>query len=194
MHMRSNRPRRHGVDPWFRRRPQWAVAIAGALFAGVFAARLLIGDLAGVEAYLYVFPVALLAVAFGRWAGTAAGVVATALASMSIGPSAVDHAPTTWAARAVAVVLVGLVLGDASDRLVVAQRLRIDAAMAAERHRQGVVINDGLVQGVAAAKWLLEAGRDTAALETLDETLRVGQRLVSDLIRDAGGRMTTTWR
>ena len=192
MRMRLHLLASPSADPWFRRRPRWAVAGAGALFAGVFAARLLIGDLDGAAADLYVFPVALLAVGFGHRAGVAAGVVAMALMIVPVGQAVVDDSPLAWAARAVSIVLVGFVLGDASDRLVVAQQLRLDAAMSAERHREAVEINDGLVQGMAAAKWLLEAGRDRAALETLDETVRVGHRLVSSLIRDAGAHEVTT--
>jgi hypothetical protein len=86
----------------------------------------------------------------------------------------------------VAVLLVAAVLGDASDRLSASHRIRLDLAVAAERHREAIEVNDGLVQGMAAAKWLLEAGRTSAALDTLDQTLLAGQQLVSKLIRDAG--------
>jgi hypothetical protein len=48
-----------------------------------------------------------------------------------------------------------------------------------------VEINDSLVQGMAAAKWSLEAGRVDNGLAALEETLDQGQRLVSQLIRDA---------
>jgi hypothetical protein len=151
----------------------------------VFAASLLNGDPAGAVVDLYVLPVALVAVAFGRRTGIAAGLLGAGLIAVSPGPAGMGHSVLGSIVRAVAVVLVAAVLGDASDRLWAAHRLRTDIAIAAERHREAIEVNDGLVQGMAAAKWLLESGRRSEALATLDETLLVGQRLVSKLIRDA---------
>jgi hypothetical protein len=165
------------------------VGVAGVLFAGVFSARLLAGDPTGAVTDLYAFPVALIAIAFGGWAGIGTGLLAAALVSVQLGESGIDHSPLGLAARAVAVVLIGFVVGDASDRLAAAQRMRSAVSLATERHREAIEINDGLVQGVAAAKWLLEAGRDAAALEALNETLSTGERLVSKLIREASAGM-----
>ena len=187
--LRPHLPRPRGLEPWFRRRPRWAVAVGGALFAGVFVTRLLAGDPSGAVTDLYAFPVALLAFAFGAPAGVGAGVLAAALVSVQLGETGVDHSPLGLAARAVAIVLIGLVVGDASDRSAAAQQLRSDVALATERHREAIEINDGLVQGVAAAKWLLEAGRDSAALDALNETMSTGERLVSKLIREASAGM-----
>jgi signal transduction histidine kinase len=168
-----------------------AVAVAGALFAIVFATRLLASDRTDAVADLYAFPVALIAFAFGRPAGVGAGLLAVALVSAQLEETGVDHSPLGLAARAVAIVLIGLVVGDASDRLSAAQRLRASVALATERHREAIEINDGLVQGLAAAKWLLEAGRDRAALDAINETLSTGERLVSKLIREAGAGLQT---
>jgi hypothetical protein len=41
------------------------------------------------------------------------------------------------------------------------------------------------VQGMAVAKWSLEAGQVEAGLKALNETIDVGHRLVSELIRRA---------
>jgi hypothetical protein len=68
-------------EPWFRRRPAWTIAVAGGLFAAVFVLRLLEGDAADAYTMLYALPVALLATAFGRTVGTAAGALAVALGS-----------------------------------------------------------------------------------------------------------------
>jgi thiamine transporter ThiT len=53
--------------------------LAGALFVGVFVLRM-VGDAAGTGVgFLYVLPIVMLAVEFGRRAGLTAGVVALAL-------------------------------------------------------------------------------------------------------------------
>ena len=52
-------------------------------------------------------------------------------------------------------------------------------------HRQAVEINDSLLQGMAAAKWALEAGRADVGLERLSDAIVSGQQLVSGLIRDS---------
>lgn len=65
--------------PWFRDRARWAIAAAVALFVAVFAMRLLIGDSEDAVGLLYALPVALVAVAFGRAAGIAAGLLAVVL-------------------------------------------------------------------------------------------------------------------
>jgi signal transduction histidine kinase len=184
---------RHPRDPWFRRRPRWAIAVAAALFAGVFALRLWVGDPIGAAADLYAFPVALVAFAFGRSAGVGAGVWGAALMAVPLGQAGVDHSLLGWSARVLAIVLIGLVVGDASDRLAAAQRLRLDVVLATERHREAIEINDGLVQGMAATKWLLEAGRDGAALDVLNEALSTGEQMVSKLIREAGAG-NASWR
>jgi hypothetical protein len=52
------------------------------------------------------------------------------------------------------------------------------------RHRKAVEIKDSLVQGMAAAKWSIEAVRMETGLEMLTESLDRGHRLVSQLIRE----------
>jgi hypothetical protein len=63
--------------------------------------------------------------------------------------------------------------------------VRRERELALVRHRQAVEINDTLIQGMAAAKWALEVGQLESAAATLDQTIRLGQQLVSGLIRDA---------
>ncbi len=53
-------------------------------------------------------------------------------------------------------------------------------------HRLAVEINDSLIQCMAAAKWAIEAGQVERGQVTLDETIRLGQQLVSALIKDSG--------
>ena len=177
--------RRRGLDPWFRRRPRSAAVVAASLFAGIVVARLAGVPPASSLADLGVFPVALAALAFGRTAGVASGVVGAALTSAP--PAATGHTDSLlgWLLHALSIVVIGGLLGDASDRLAAAQRLRSEIFLSAQRHREAIEINDGLVQGMAATKWLLESGREAAALDALSETLENGEQLVSKLIRDA---------
>lgn len=69
-----------------------------------------------------------------------------------------------------------------------AERRELEAA--ALLHREAIEVNDSLVQGMAAAKWSLEAGSVDAGLRVLDDTIARGHDLVSGLIRraDMGGR------
>jgi hypothetical protein len=52
-----------------------------------------------------------------------------------------------------------------------------------ERH--AVEINDNIIQGLALAKYKLQAGEREASAEQVSETLREAQRLVSNLLGDA---------
>jgi signal transduction histidine kinase len=173
------------LAPWFRERPRTTVAVAALMFMSVFALRLAYGGPADAVNLLYTLPVALLALAFGRTAGILAGLIAVALVVAWILLKDVDLSTLGWASRVVPLLLLGGLLGDASDRLAEAseQQRLLDAA--AQRQRDAVEVNDTLVQGMSAAKWSLEAGRHEAGLKTLEETLTLGHELVSKLLREA---------
>ena len=175
-----------GRLPWFRRRPVLALAVAGVLYAAVLALRLFVGGPVDAYSMLFALPVALVAITFGLRAGVAAGLVAVGLIVVWVVVRDVSLGPTGWASRAVPMLLLGLVLGDASDRLSRAEAERRRLEEAALLHRQAIEINDSLVQGMAAARWSLEAGRIDAGLQTLDETINQAHDLVSGLIRQAG--------
>ena len=183
-------PRASG-PPWFRRWPGLAVALAGALFAGVLVLRIAEpADEVPVD-LLYCLPVALLAVAFGRQAGLLAGALAVAAVGTWLVLSGVDHSLLGWISRTVPLLLLGGLLGDAMDRLVRSQALAQQATAAADRTRAAVELNDTVVQGLAAAKWALEAGRNDRGLEIVTETLDRSHRMVSQLLRDAEAGLRT---
>jgi hypothetical protein len=173
-------------DPWFRQRPVVALAVAGVCYAAVLSLRLLAGGPADAYSMLYALPVALLAVTFGRRGGAAAGMIAVALMVLWVVVQDVSLAPTAWASRAVPTLLLGLLLGDASDRLRQADTEQRRLESAALLHREAIEINDSLVQGMAVARWSLEAGRVDVGLRILDETITQAHELVSELIRRAG--------
>ena len=91
-----------------------------------------------------------------------------------------------WVARVVPILLAGLLLGDASDRLRRAELARVDLRERELLHQQAVEVNDSVLQGMAAAKWALESGNHALGLSTLNDTIDSGQTLVSRLIRDSG--------
>jgi len=171
--------------PWFRERPQWTISVAVALFAGVFALRLSMGSPEDVINMLYGLPVALVALAFGRSAGVLAGLTAVMLVGAWALLEDVELSAFGWASRILPLLLLGGLLGDASDRLAAADARQRSLEAATQRHRDATEVNDTLVQGMAAAKWAFEAGRTESGLKTLTETIEVGHQLVSKLMREA---------
>ena len=171
--------------PWFAGRPRVALTVAAALFVAVFALRVVVGDVADVISMLYALPVSLLAVAFGARAGTAAGGVAVALVAGWVVVDQVELSAIGWVARGVPLLLLGYLLGDAADRVRRVETARRELETAVQRHRDAVEINDTIVQGMTAAKWMLELGKPDEGLRRLSETIGVSQRLVSELLRDA---------
>ena len=185
MALLDSRPKDRSIAPWFRDRPGWTLAVATTLFATVFAVRLLYGGPADAIALLFTLPIALVALAFGRRAGIVAGVLGVTLVVAWALLRGVDLSALGWASRILPLVLLGFLLGDAADRLEAADARERALEAAAQRHRDATEVNDTLVQGMAAAKWALEAGRQEAGLKTLSDTLALGHELVSKLMREA---------
>jgi glucose-6-phosphate-specific signal transduction histidine kinase len=159
--------------------------VALALYAAVLGLRFAVHETTDPISLLFCLPIALLAVAFGLRAGLLAGLAGIFLVALWVLVEHLSLSLLGWAARAVPMLLLGVLLGDAVDRLRRSEEMRRDLEAAAQRHRDAVEFNDGVVQRLAAAKWALEAGRDDRGLEIIDEALDVSQRLVSGLLRDA---------
>lgn len=172
--------------PWFSRRSGLALAGVVAMFASVTAARVLLGDDASVGVTLfYVVPISLAALVWGRLAGMVASGVALLLLASWVLVADVDLTVLGWSARVVPILLVGLLLGDASDRLRRADQAHAEQVERELLHRQAVEINDSLLQGMTAAKWALEAERYDVAAARLSDTLASGQKLVASLIKNS---------
>ena len=186
--MSSSRPLADG--PWFVGRPRVVLVVAALLFVAIFAIRVVVGDVADVISMLYALPVALLAVAFGARAGTAAGAAAVALVAGWVALEQVEVSTVGWVARSVPLLLLGYLLGDAADRVRRVEAERRELETAVQRHRDAVEINDTIVQGMTSVKWMLELGKPEEGLRRLSETIGVSQRLVSELLRDADLRPT----
>lgn len=179
------RPVLRGGGPWFTNHPRTALAVAGVMFALVFALRLAFSNPLDAISMLYLFPIALVGMTKGRWGGVVAGLVAVGLVALWVLVTSTPLNPVGWISRALPMILMGLLIGDARTRLDRAASERASHQLAVQRRREAVEINDSLVQGMSAAKWAIEAGRVEAGLRSLGETVELGHRLVSDLIRDA---------
>lgn len=155
------------------------------MYAAVFAARLLIGDATDAVLILLVFPISLLALTFGTRVGLLGGLAAPVLIGLWAWIDGVELSNLGWFSRVGPLLFLGALIGDAADRLKRADEERRLLAVAQVRQRQAVEVNDSLIQGMAAAKWMLESGHLHAATTTLEETIVAGQRLVSDGLRAA---------
>jgi hypothetical protein len=171
--------------PWFEGRASATVVVVLLLFLAVFVLRFVLDDVADALSMLYVLPVALVAVAFGARAGAVAGATALALTVVWTVADDVTISWLGWVAHALPLLLLGYLLGDATDRARRADAARRALEDQSRRHRDAVEINDMLVQGMAAAKWALEAGRLDDGLELLTRTMRTATQLVSELLRSA---------
>lgn len=171
--------------PWFQRRAGAAIGLAALLFVGVFMLRLTLGDNSGEAiTMLFVLPISLLAVTFGLRGGVVSGLVGVALVTAWVQVKGVQLSSMGWISRILPLLLLGMLLGHAVNMLRRAELERRTHDIAELRHREAIEINDTLVQGMAAAKWSLEAGRIQAGLDTLNQTLALGHQLVSGLLRD----------
>ena len=175
-----------GPGPWFRRRPAAGIVVAGVLYAGIFALRMTTGGPSEATTMFFVLPIALLALMYGLAGGLAGGLVSVALVVAWALAEHVALSPVGWATRVVPMLLLGGLLGHAADRLRRSEEERLRLDQAAHWHRQAVEINDSIVQGLAAAKWALEAGNTDSALRIISGTLAHAETLVSQLLRDAG--------
>jgi len=173
-------------EPWFQQHPNLALGVAGVLYLTVLCLRLFAGSPVDAYSMLYAFPVALVATATGLRGGALAGLLAVALIALWTELDDVSLSLPGWSSRVLPLLLLGVLIGHATERVRRAEADRVRLEDAALLHRQAIEINDSLVQGMAAAKWSLESGRVETGKEILDVTLTEAQRLVSGLIRRAG--------
>lgn len=142
-------------------------------------------DRAGqAAALLYVVPIALTALRFGRRGGVAAagfGMAAFVTLEVVRSQGAVDA--TGWVAPLVAMALMGGLVGHLSESAALHEAARRQQArdLDAIREAQHVAseVSDSIVQHVVAARWMLEAGQEQEALAALDATVAAGIAQVS---------------
>jgi PAS domain S-box-containing protein len=102
----------------FRPPPAPVLAVAGLLFAAVFALRLAIDDPANVVTVLYAIPIALVAVALGtRWGVGAAALSLALFALWDAAWADADLSAVDYLSRGAAFLVVGGVAGALADRV-----------------------------------------------------------------------------
>ncbi len=178
------------TGPWYRSQSLGALVVAAGLFVAVTVAHLIANRTGEAVDMLYTLPVALLAMSFGLRGGlfgAAIGMTLFAIVELSDGIGDIDA--TGWISRAAALLLLGALLGRATDQIE-AGRVRAIAASEeqlrleerARRQAEGLEISDSLLQHLAVAKWMLEAGEYEGAIEVLTSTMATGERMVAELL------------
>ncbi len=176
--------------PWYRSHSYAALLIAAGLFAGVSVARYFSDGSGEAIDILYSLPIALLAMSFGLRGGLVGAAVGFSLfAIFELADGAGDIDATGWIARAAGLLLLGVLLGRATDQIRAGQRRalaeqeqRRRLQETAHRQREALEISDSILQHLVAAKWMVERGRDEDAVEILTSTLETGQRMVAELL------------
>jgi hypothetical protein len=191
----------HGGDPfpWYRTHTRAALATAAVMFAAVTGAHLLINGTGQAVDILYALPVALLAMSFGWRGGLIGATIGFALfAVVEVFHGVGDIDATGWITRGAGLFLLGALLGRATDQIDAGQQRTMASyeerrALAERTRRQAeaLEISDSILQHLAVAKWMIEAGDDTTAIEILTSTMATGERMVADLLPIRRGDVTT---
>jgi hypothetical protein len=171
--------------PWFRQRPAAAIVTATVLFTVVFVLRLVVGGSQDSISALYAHTVALLALTFGVRTGTGAGIGAIVLIEVWVRINDIDLTPLALVSRATPLLLLGVLVGAASDQIRAGEARDRELAAMVALQREAAEINDTIVQGLAASKWRFESGDIDHGLETLTDTMTTAQALVGKLLTAA---------
>jgi glucose-6-phosphate-specific signal transduction histidine kinase len=178
------------AGPWYRSSAPAALLVASGLFVVVTVAHIVANGTGEAIDILYALPVALLAMSFGLRGGligAAIGISLFAVVELVDGVGDIDA--TGWMSRAAGLFLLGVLLGRATDQIE-AGRLRSMAAAderqrleeRARRQSEGLEISDSILQHLAVAKWMVEAGDNEAAIVVLTSTMATGERMVAELL------------
>jgi hypothetical protein len=169
--------RGRGAAGWWR----WAAAVV-ALFVLVTVLRWQYDRAGEAVALLSLVPIVLGAGRFGRRGGiTTAGAAMTAFVVLAAVDGRGDLDLTGWAGPLLAMAIVGGLVGhlvslaalrDVLGTVQADERRRLERVCDAQH--QALVAGDGVVQGVAAACWLLEEGRSEEAKALLGAAVADG--------------------
>ena len=135
-------------------------------------------------------PIALGAVSFGLAGGLFAAVWGYAFFAVFAVSNTEGHvAWDGWVSRAVAMLLLGGLLGRASDqsfgaaqRALQNQLERLEAEEQNRRFGEGLELSDSILQYVAVAKWQIEQGDDMEAIRLLSKALDRGEHMIGELL------------
>ncbi len=90
--------------------------------------------------------------------------------------------PLGWVSRVVPLLLIGGLIGAASDRTRAAELTERRAEAMALLQLDGAEINDSIVQQLAAAKWALDRGDVERCGSILEDAIMTGQQLVTRVL------------
>jgi hypothetical protein len=176
--------------PWYRLYPGKAIVIAVGLFVAVSVLAWFNDGSGQAIAVLYVLPIALLAVTLGERGGLIGATAGFALfAVLEVEHSSGDIDVTGWVVRAVAMFLLGGLLGRATDQTTASERAalaeqqrRCQVEEANLRYTEALEINDSLIQQIVVAKWMVEQSQTKSAAELLTEAIARGERMIAGLL------------
>ena len=192
MSTRSKVPAQGGRRPAVRPWPGWDVSSHGEVGSRLAAIGVIVGlfavvtilrwrfDRAGeAVALLYVVPITLGALRFGRRGGIlAAGFSLTAFIVLETFRARGDVDVTGWAGPLLAMALIGGLVGHlreaAALRDLDRKRQALEIEKLCDAQREAATASDSIVQQVAAARWMLEAGRSQEALAALGDAVAQG--------------------
>lgn len=186
----SNNLSRPKAWPWYRLHPGKAIVIASGLFVAISVLDWFNDGSGQAIAVLYVLPIALLAVTLGERGGLIGAIAGfTLFAALEVEHSSGDIDVTGWIVRAVAMFLLGGLLGRATDQTTASelaalaeQQRRCQAEEANLRYTEALEINDSLLQQIVVAKWMVEQSQTVGAAELLTEAIARGERMVAGLL------------
>lgn len=156
--------------------------MSAVLFVGIILLRWTVGSAEDAISMLYVLPVALLALTFGFRVGVGAGLLAVSLLALWVVTAGESLSALGWLSRATPLLLLGGLVGIAADRIRGAAEAERHAVEVALLQREAAEINDRVLQQMAAAKWMLEAGRTEVGVDILASTMDTAQELVSRML------------
>ena len=164
-----------------RGHPFVPVVVAIGLFVVIFVLRLAVSETDARITGFYVVPIAVLATVYGLRVGALAACAASVLVVAWVEIDGISQTPLVWVGLIVPLVLVGLLVGETSDRL----RAASIAESASFASRLGAVeaaeIRDLILPPLAAARESLEAGRVPEGLAALTEGIIAAERLKEHL-------------
>jgi hypothetical protein len=163
-------------------RPRLAMAVSIVLFIGIFQLRWSVAGVQESITVLYVLPVALLAMTFGFRVGVGSGVLAVCLFVVWAIGNGHSLGALGWLSRVTPLLLIGALVGIATERIRDFDRVERQAIEVALLQREAAEINDSVLQQMAAAKWLLESGHVEQGIDLLEATMTTAQELVSRML------------
>jgi len=192
-------PDSEGSYPWYRTHARAAILMSVGLFVAVTALHVVVNGTGEAVDILYALPVALLAMSFGLRGGLIGAAIAFSLFTVvELVDGVGDIDATGWCSRAAGLLLLGVLLGRASDQIEAAQirslalqQERQAIAEQARRQHDGLEISDSILQHLAVAKWMVEVGRFDEAIAILTSTMATGERMVADLLPQRRGAVDT---